>query len=154
MKLSRESRIGIINIYSLIVILTSNIIYGAANNYTVDKYMLFVAPLVILFIIAVISFISRSMHGYGILYFLASLFFVFLGDRTDCGAAIFAIFSMSCFNNKTINILILSAVLFILLVKFAVLRMGANDIFIVSIFYSSAFGLNYYINQKEANNGT
>jgi hypothetical protein len=149
-KISYITKIGIINILCLLIFTISNIYAAIIKQFSLDNFILVVAPLLILFIISIITLIIKSLFGYGILYYIAGLSTAFLTDKNNIGAIIFLILAILCFDisfeKKELTIILLSVFFFVVFLKFAIFKIPFEDIIITSIFYLGAFGINQYLN--------
>jgi hypothetical protein len=148
-------RLGIINISFLTLLIISNIYYAILKNAAINEYILYIAPLIILWLMAVIFSFMKSWNAFGILYLITSLFWTFLGNSNDVGSIIFIFLTIQCFNKvslphkKTIYAIVFTVFFLMIFLKFAVFNIFKTDIIIASFFYISVFGINYLINKNE-----
>ncbi len=160
-RLTKLAKIGIVNIFLLTIFISSNIYHTIKNPVPPNVYILYIVPLIILWLMAVIFIFLQSHLCYGILYFIAGLTFAFLSDKHDVGSATLIFLCLRSFgkskhcNEKFVNPIIFSVFSFIVFLKFAIFEMSITDVLIISFFYFGAFGLNYLFNisKGEDDNG-
>lgn len=139
----KHVKIRHINILTLFLVLFFNIINSIQKTYDIERYIFYILPFAITLPIC-IFFKSYKIDAY--LFLIASIMSILIGNWGNLSGAVFLCFSLYCFENKRLTMIVICLTIISVGLKFIFLRKDSliTESILYLIGYSYIFII-YYI---------